>query len=296
MDHHRRQGVIWWRVLGWVMSLTALGFIVRWLLGLDPAVWSSLWHVRPGDLVWAVVWFQLWFLLRYIAWHWISRRHGGQLAHHQNIRLWTISELMRYIPGNIWSFATRYRGTVDSGTDRLATLQALVVEVLGLVSGAAVMSALLTSHAAGWWVALAIIAVGPVTIPFLLPWLGRRWHRQLPSVSLGEMTGLVLWYAMVWIVFGYATTLVYQSFPTVPGLSVSALMGVNIFAWLIGYVTIVTPMGLGVREVAFVRLLSGRVTTAVASLVAVVTRVWFILSELVFLGLVLVWSSWRAKR
>lgn len=296
MDHRRGPRVIRWRSLGWLLSLAALGFMARWLWQLDRQVWTSLTRLQPWFLLWSVGLFQVWLLTRYAAWHWISRRHGSQLLHRQNIRLWTISELMRYIPGNVWSFAARYRGTMSSGGERAATFQALIVEVLGLVAGATVISALLIQRAGGWAVALSIMAAVPIFAAMARPLAQKVFRRELPQIGVGEMSGLMLWYGLGWIVFGLATSFVFRSFPDIPPLAWTQLIGLNVFAWLIGYVTIVTPMGLGVRELAFVRLLDGVVLTAVASLVALVTRLWFIVSELVFLGLVMTLSGRRTNR
>ncbi len=296
MDDRRRPNVTWWRWLGWLMSLAALGFIGRWLWQLDRQVWTSVRHLQPWFLVWSVALFQIWFLMRYSAWHWISRRHGSQLAYRDNLRLWTISELMRYIPGNVWSFAARYRGTTASGSERAATFQALVVEVFGLVTGAAVIAALFAKLAGGWWVALAIVTAVPLLTSVLRPLAQRLLRRQLPQIGVGEMSGLMAWYGLGWVVFGLAASFIFRSFPNLPLLPWAQLIGFNVLAWLIGYLTIVTPMGLGVREVAFVRMLEGVVSTAVGSLAALVTRLWFIISELIFLGLVMIWSRWRAIR
>jgi hypothetical protein len=52
-------------------------------------------------------------------------------------------------------------------------------------------------------------------------------------------------------------------------------------------------MGFGVREVTFVQLVSSTIVNGVASILALITRMWFIASELLFVGFVLLWSKRR---
>ncbi|MEK7636784.1 MAG: hypothetical protein AAB402_00135 [Patescibacteria group bacterium] len=294
MDDRPGPRLNWWRLLGWMIAILALGFIFRWLLMLDRRVWSSLAQLRVGWLLGSLAVFQLWFGLRYFAWEMIVRRHGSEAQRHQTLRTWTVSELMRYVPGNVWSFAAKYRGTVTAGAPAASTIQALVIEAMGLVGGAGMIALLYLNATDWWWAALLVIAGLPILLPWLLTVVGKMAHwSDMPPVTMIEVLALLVWYGLVWIVFGLATAMVWWSFPDLSAVTLSRLIGVNVAAWFVGYVSVITPMGLGVREVTFVKLTTGTLTNAVASLVALVTRLWFIVSELVFLSFVLLWSAIR---
>ncbi len=297
MDDRSRPKVNWWQVIGWVVTILALVFVGRWLLKLDHSVWQSLRHLRVIWLVGSVLVFQVWFLLRYFAWEFIVQRHGSEAQRHQTLKTWTLSELARYVPGNVWSFAAKYRGSVDGGAKPAAALQALGIEGFSQMTGAAITAVLLYDVHHLWWIAVVILLIFPFLVPFLIQLLSKwkRWS-EVPKISVLESLGLLLWYGVVWLVFGLATAMIYWSFPNVPVVTLLWLTGVNVAAWFIGYVTLITPMGLGVREVAFVKLTARVIPNAMASLIALVTRLWFVLSEIVFLGFVLIWSFMKNRQ
>ncbi len=292
MDPRAGSGLTWWRWLGWIITAAALWFVARWLLQVDHQVWSSIRHLRFGWLMGSLVIFQVWFLLRFAAWEVIVKRHGSSAQRHQTLRAWTVSELMRYIPGNLWSFAGKYRSSVSTGTTTGGAIQSMAIEAGGLLSGAGLVSALFLDASRWWWSAIIIILLLPPLAPILFRFIGRlaKWV-DVPRLNMTETIGLILWYAVVWVMFGLATAMIYWSFPEAVTITLTRLIGINVAAWLIGYLSIITPMGLGVRELAFVKLTAGLLSNGLASLVALVTRLWFVLSELIFLFLVLIWSA-----
>lgn len=296
MDDRPSKSVNWSQVVGWLVTLLALFFVGRWLVQLDQAVWLSLLHVHKGWLIGSLLVFQVWFLMRFAAWEVIVRRHGSEAQRHQTLRSWTLSELARYVPGNIWSFAAKYRSSVSGGTTKTAAVQALVIEALAQIAGATMVAALFYNAAQFWWVAVGVVLIFPTAVPIVISVLARwkRWQ-EIPKIGITVSLGLLLWYGALWAVFGVATAMIYRSFPEAPQMNMVWLIGSNVAAWLIGYLSIVTPMGLGVREVAFVRLTADVLPSALASLVSLVTRVWFVVSELLFLGLVVIWYSIRRR-
>lgn len=232
-----------------------------------------------------------WFATRFFAWRLISHRHGYQHGSTTNIRMWALSEFMRYIPGNIWSFAARWRGSVAAGVSKIGATQSLVIEALGLVGGAVLLVGL-TMRPTWWWIAIVGITVYAAIMPRFLSWLGRKFRlEQTPRLSTLELLWLTVIYAGSWLLFGLAHAAVYYSFPNPPLVLVVQLIAYSVFAWLLGYLSLVTPMGLGVREFALASLLrSANVELSFASLITVISRLWLVISELLFLGLVLLFS------
>jgi hypothetical protein len=288
MDDHRGQAVKWGKILGWVLSLAALGFIGKWIVGLKHEVWQTLAHLHPAWLALSLVLFLIWFGLRFIAWDRISRSQGYGGERRTNLRMWAISELMRYIPGNVWSFAARYKGSREGGAARSSSIIALIVEALSLVSGAAIVT--LVSRPHGWLLAVCLgIIVVSVAILIILPHL-KKMPRFAEMKPIPNAFGLVVWYVLVWVTFGLAAATIWKAFPQANLMGWLNALSANVAAWLAGYLSLITPMGLGVREVAFVGLVPAALGVSLASLVALVTRLWMIVSELVFVSIVVVWT------
>lgn len=290
MDDPRRPRLKIWTMLGWVLSLAALAFVIKWVSGVKGEVWGTLFHLKIGWVAASLVLFQVWFWLRFMAWEKISASQGYGGERHENLRMWTISELIRYVPGNVWSFAARYRGVRTGGTERGASANALVAEAGSLVAGAAIVTTLFAPLGAVT-TAAAIVAVGAVVALIFLPKIIVRLPKHQVVQPLPHLGRIIWWYVLVWLVYGVATACLWYAFPDSRGMSFTVAIGVNVGSWLIGYLSIITPMGLGVREVAFVKLLPLTVGQALGTMVAIVTRLWFVICELVFLGLVLTWST-----
>lgn len=292
MDDRPRQGLKWTKVLGWILSLAAFAFVGKWLWELDRNVWSELGHLRIGFLALAVLLFLGWFVTRFLAWRMISQRHGFQPGATWNIRMWTLSEFMRYIPGNVWSLAARWRGSIQAGVSRVGATQSLVIEALGLIGGAVLLVSLFMQPT-WWWVGIAAIMLYAWLMPRLLPLISRKFRlEEGKHISSIELLLLTVLYAGSWTLFGLAHAAVYYSFPDPPAVLIVHVMAYSVFAWLLGYLSLVTPMGLGVREVALTGLLRSTqsMSLSFASLITVISRFWLMVSELVFVGLVLVFS------
>ena len=290
MDDRRDQHVNYWRLLGWIVAIIALVFVGRWIWRLDRHVWSNLKQLRWHWLLLSVLLLQLWFVGRFLAWEYLVKKFGSQATRTINARNWTLSELARYVPGNVWSFAARYRSSTSTGVSSPNAIQVLALEVIGLASGAGLIAAMTYQPQTWWWAALLIIMIVPIIAAPIVTWVTKKFNAgQAPPVGLTTMIGLICWYMIVWLIYGLATTAVVRSFPGL-NFTWTSMVGINVAAWLIGYLSILTPMGLGVREISFVALSAGQLSAGVASLVSLTTRLWLVVSELFFLGLVLTWS------
>lgn len=287
MDDRGHQIINLAKRFGWLLAGLAIFFVARWLWQIDRAAWVQLWHLQWLWLGLATVILWGWYLLRFFAWHLISRSHGYQTGHGQNLRMWMISELLRYIPGNVWSFMRRWQGSVEGGSTPSSAGQAIIIEAMAQTSGAALIAVWLLP--APWSVlSFTGLLVINLTINYSLAWIWKKWrkHDQPPRLSYAEICRLIFVYVVAWLLFGLASAVLYQAFPVLPRVSWIVLGMINVAAWLVGYLSLVTPMGLGVREVSFVGLIRDYLAAPLAGLVTLVTRLWMVIAELLLLGVV----------
>ena len=76
---------------------------------------------------------------------------------------------------------------------------------------------------------------------------------------------------------------------------ISEYVSIFVFSLLIGYLSIVTPMGLGVREGIITYGLSRFINYSLAATIAVFCRIVFIISEIIFLFLAVTWHKNKSK-
>jgi hypothetical protein len=226
---------------------------------------------------------------------------GVKVSALEAFHVWFSGNLYKYIPGQVWLAVGRTARGAQLGVPARATFGTTVIEqgfsllAMGVVLGVA----------QGWpLLALASVAASaallyPPLINTVLSFLGRIGRRPMPLVPLRSSQLLVLYLVcLIAIALGVLTM-------------VGVMIGLGIFraqhlqayvvafsgSFLSGYLFFGAPAGLGVREGALLVLL-GRagVAAADASLVAVVTRLVTVTTELVLFLTVSALSRARGRR
>ncbi len=268
------------------------------LADLDAANW------RPRVLPFAGSLIVLLAVFVYLVglWALMVRKLGGpRLALRESVRIFFIANLGRYLPGKVWQLAgltylAGKRGVslpVASSAAVLGQIFALAAAAtLGAIGLAAGATSGFPSELVPWALALAVVVVVVVSVPAALRAvlhvafvLGRR-QEQTPR--LDPLFG-VRWlglYLVGWTGYGIAFGLLWGSLPGLPAVSWPAAVGGFSGAYFLGYAAIFAPAGLGVREGALAVLLSPWLSSAAATVLAVIARLWMTLAELVPLALV----------
>lgn len=283
MDNRRRSAIGIARVVGWLVSLLTIVFVVRLVLKSDISA-DDLVNIRWPLIGLSIVLLQVWYLIRAFMW---SKLLGTGGWHWVGIRRWIGSELLRYLPGNVWSFVGRYQGAKADGRTGRRAWSTILFEVWILLSGAMAVS-VFTTLPSPWDLGIRLGLAGTLLYPLLT--FARPGLFPMP---LSSAYGYFFLSAVNWSIYGLAMAILVKSLPGFPPIHLVTLIGANVAAWLLGYLSIITPMGLGVREVAFIRLLgASSVAEGVAALAASTTRVALIVSELIFFC----WINLKARR
>ena len=204
------------------------------------------------------------------------------------VRLFMIANLGRYVPGKVWQIAglaalARERG-VPAPT---ATAAAIVGQGISVASALLVGMGAVWTLGAGeawrWSVPVALfggIALG--LVPAVFDALADTWFRLARTP---RPDGLTSAQAFGWLVLGLASWVVYASafWLLVEGLGLEAdyLSTAPAFAaaYVLGYLMIFAPAGIGVREGFLIALLSPQLGASNAGAIAVIARVWTTLVE-----------------
>ena len=274
------------------------------------------WAQLPRDFAWRVSWPAL--ILAYallvaqelsfaLIWRAILARLGSRIGIGPAERIYLNSEFVRYIPGNVWHVFTRVLWAEREGVPRVTGFASMTIELATKVASAAlvfaislfawqeVRSAAGALGARGLPLTIAIVGVPLLLVglhPRLLSWGLNRALRAIGrpafALSLGYRDLLVvalLWTAS-WVVGGLGFTLLVRAL--VPGPISPAVVlicaGIYAIGWDIGFLSFITPSGLGFREAALAALLyaSGLVPIwALALAIAIVARLLVTAAELV---------------
>lgn len=214
-----------------------------------------------------------------------------------------IGNLGKYVPGGVFQVLGRAELATRGGVPRSLAYNSVALSMGATYLCGALVAAVLLPFAAlsqgsigdTWWVVL-VIPVGLVALhPRVLGALflvaekafGGADERQVPTARTS--LGLVVRHVPGWLLNGlacYAVTLAFTR--DAPFLTV---MFAAIAAWVGGFLVIVVPGGIGVREALFVALAQTSMAGNTAATVAIASRLVFVTGDL--LGAALATASRR---
>lgn len=231
-----------------------------------------------------------------MAWRSLLHGVGAPLTVHGSVRVFFIGQIGKYIPGTVWAYVAQAKLGREHGVPASRTTAASVLFVVAhAATGAAVAGLVLpfasdaVYHRFGWvsWLApLLLCCLHPRLVLPVLRWLHRILGRGTPpqQVSGSAVLRALAWLAVTWL--GYGLSMFLLLGPVIRDDSHALLaplaLGGFALAWTVGFlaagVLVVTPAGLGVREVALLALLApmvagGGAATAVVLLSRVVHTV-----------------------
>lgn len=252
-------------------------------------------------------------LMGLIAWV-ILLDLGTRRPYLKVLSLYFISQVTKYLPGGIWAFPGRVVAYQAVGVGNVPSVISVVREVVALYLGAAVLGllGLVQGLPVAEWVSITTgIGVGASLLMIVLtqvPWFWQtlrriKFFRQFrASLLFGQrQTGLK------WLLGALPVSFVYWLFTGVafrelaiavsPQLAnLSWLHSASLFslAWCAGFVVVIAPAGLGVRETALSFLLSSVIPLSEALSIALLARLWWTVAEAVYMILSLAWMAFNA--
>jgi uncharacterized membrane protein YbhN (UPF0104 family) len=292
-----------------LMVAVAIFFIVL-LLG---SQWDELraheWQLHPAWLAASAGFLVAAWALEIAIWRQMLTAVGGVLPYWPAVRIWFLSAIVRYIPGNIWQplsmtlLCQRYGVAPEATILSIALYQ--VVILLAVAPIAAVYFAgtgnwgLFTDVLGAWTPWLIAVGLSPVLIVLVQPrWLidAVNWalvkvgrpalraglsRRALLTLLVLAMGDWLLWgAAFAALAFGIDTFSPQEMVALAPHL-----IAVYSVAYAIGFISLITPSGLGVREGAFYVLLAPLLGGGTITVLALAMRLWTTLGELIGAGI-----------
>jgi glycosyltransferase 2 family protein len=273
-----------------VLAVVA-GFFVATLAARWNDVISLKWRLRPGVFLLACLLLALSYALVACLWGWALRRAAGTRLV-AGARIWFLSNLARYVPGNVWSYVGAVELARREGVARRTTLAVMALtQVLSVgvavVAGLPVLLAERSRLGRPALLGAVVVAVAAgLAAVFRRQLLGLA-RRRLPGFDPGDLTPsastvalLVVGYAVYWTVTGLAFAALVASLYPLAAADVPLVVAAYSAAHAAGFLALLTPAGLGVREGVLVVALAPVLPAGPALVVGLVARVWMMLAEL----------------
>lgn len=226
-----------------------------------------------------------------LPWRHAMRLVGGHMNRFQTLTWYFIGQLGKYVPGGLWPVVGRAELARRGGVGRPAAYGSVALS-LGATYLAAVMvvgvfwpfdlvGGRRGAGAAAWILGLLPLGLAllhPAVAGRLLALVERLTRRRLAVVvpAWGDAVRLVGRHVPSWLAIGTATWCVARAFGAAP--SWTNVVFAAVLSWVIGFVVVPVPGGLGVREAAFVAAATS-LPDGVGATTAVTARMIFMLVD-----------------
>ena len=285
----RRRAALASTALGVVIGGLAAAFVVRTLLRDREVIETALSDAALGWLMLGLGLAAVGMTAIAVPWRQAIQVLGDDLPLRQVVARYYVGELGKYLPGGVWPILGRGELARRWGVRRAAAYSSVVLSLATLYLAAMFvvlvgLPVLLGGDDGSG--PLAVVALLPVGLACLHPAVLRqvvglveriaKRTLSLPIPSWGTSVALVARYVPAWLAIGTATWAIARALdPTAPLLELAVAA---VLSWVVGFVLVPVPGGVGVREAAFVAA-AGSLDPGIAATTAVLARLVFVLVD-----------------
>ncbi len=276
-------------VAGVLLGGLAAAFVVRTLLRDWEEIEDALAGAEVGWLGLGLVLATAGMTAIALPWRRALRLLGGDLPLGQLVARYYVGEIGKYLPGGVWPILGRGELARRHGVRRSAAYGSVALSLVALYLGALfVVGAGLPALLAGG------DGTGPIGVLVLLPLGLAALHPRVlrPAVRLAERVArrpldlqlpswrssvtLVGLYVPAWVAIGAGTWCVARALD--PTADVASVGVAAVLSWVVGFVLVPVPGGVGVREATFVAA-AGSLDPGIAAATALAARLLFVLVD-----------------
>lgn len=214
-------------------------------------------------------------------------------------RLLFVAQVLRHLPGRVWGvmyLIAETRRTIPTSAMVRANIDVMLYSLsfnmlVAILLYLSVTSGLICASATG------ILALLLFAMAVHLDWIGRiarTISRFLPERASKILAGLithrpvpwnvvskiVVCYILSWVCYLSIWWALTKIFVVLEDVNIWLLCAAYSVAWVLGYIAMITPAGLGVREAGFFAMAAPLMSLPNLTFLAVFVRVWQLITEL----------------
>jgi len=288
------------RLVKFLLIVAVIYFVGKKIVSNWEEISGYDWEINPFLLLLSILLHQIALVIYSKMWSLVIKSFGYNLPLKYAFRISNLVNLGRYIPGKIWSALGAIYLLRPYGIGKGLAFTSWVLTTIFILPPAFLLGflALLfypqtVSYITGlniWpFIALAIticISIFIIFFPERTTELFNKFLKKIKRPAIDFAFGkkiaiqIFIGYLIGWIVYGIAFYTFLNSIMRDPGIPLLVGMGSFILAYVIGYLAIFSPGGIGVREIILMAILSPYFGPLAAG-VAGIARIWNIVSEII---------------
>ena len=232
------------------------------------------------------------FYLMAFGWYLILNMLEEKINTLECLRIYVLSQLGRYIPGKIFMFIGRVVMAQNVGISGNSAVVSIFLEAIISLSGAIAATLIIfyfsnvsiiyiNTYYLIIFLILIIVFLHPIFIKYVLVLIKKyKISKKLGSLEFNfkyhQVLGLVSYYIILWAIVGFAFYLLALSISVNISFEfILEIAGAFLLSWIIGFLSFLSPGGIGVREGVLTFILGNYFPVAFASILALGSRVWF---------------------
>ena len=292
----------------WFLRAVTIAVIAFVLFGMGRIVardWDEIvaypWHINGWLLAGSIALGVVSIGLSSKVMHWIIQAFGGKIGFWKMGYIFWLSNLGRYAPGKVIQLVGMFVLLKREGISRTITLSAMAVFQGMFVLAGGIVAILLmgpdfisgvlpgvprwTIYAAA---GLGLIASYPRILQMILNLGLKILRRDGIEYDLSTKKWLLLTVSLLvmWFLFACSFGMLVRSVSPIATRNFLYAGGTFLAAYIVGWIVLIAPGGLGVREGVIMLFLSAIMPKGVAGIVSIVSRPWMLLIELLLLFII----------
>jgi hypothetical protein len=235
-----------------------------------------------------------------LAWHFIIREEDSSLTFKESNYLLTNGNFGKYIPGRVWQFVGRIYLFNNRGLSKSKILMSALLEQYFLLITAFIIfgttyvfwheliqnnfvNNLRVIVIAGLFISIVSIHPKLILLCFKsLSKVNKKFEMDL-TISCHFVIVIIVIYFLYWLFVGTSLLFLILGCFELPLIYIFYVIGSNAIAYIIGYISIIAPNGLGVREAVLTYNLEGILTIGLGALISILSRFMLIIEEIGYL-------------
>jgi hypothetical protein len=277
-----------------LLTLIILAFIIYYFIHNWESVILIDWWKNPGFLSIHLFFLILTFIFFVIGWNELLRMTGNYVGIKVAGFTWLTSNIGKYLPGKVFMVAGRIALLNRFGLRKTIAAGNIVWEHVILILAAMPYSLfVLLNYTSGFpfkiiasticvLILVLLIAFNPIIIQRLINLFLRIFKKPPLELVLKRKAILYLFvfYLIVWIVYGLSGVTLAYAIGIEDKVPLSLLFNIYIFAWLIGFISMITPGGLGIREGVLILMINPYISMSELMVFAILARMTWTITEL----------------
>lgn len=274
-------------IIGFPLTIISLAFVASFIYSNSAQAAPLFTKFNALSAAVGFLFICLFFFFRSLTWREILFKEGFKISVSESTYLLASSELKRYIPiPGVMAIVSRIKSFSTLRIPKNAIVRMIFYESIIFVITSAIISIpgiLYLSVRTEIDPRILYLISFILFVAIFASFVFLKQKIIVAAHSLPGFLNAFLFMFVAWVFFGVGNFLIISAFYNIDPSRILAISSLIVLSWLVGYLVIIAPLGLGVREAFLTYALAFSAPLALAAALSIIARIAFTIAEMVFL-------------